>query len=196
MPQISKAETVATLGSSAAPLAEMQVAPVDVKEVKQVKTADTSADLKPFDRRSSTKKWMPTQHGGNGHVSGVESLNKYNLEKHGSWGGMRFWPHMLPFLPAIGAFKVAKTVSDLRAQKTVQDVGASEEPELVVHTNENKSSLKGMKAVRPDAKHINKSSCSMERELWQLCVKDRYNQKVDCKARLEAFRVCQDALRY
>jgi hypothetical protein len=53
-----------------------------------------------------------------------------------------------------------------------------------------------MKAVRPDAKHINKSSCSMERELWQLCVKDRYNQKVDCKARLEAFRVCQDALRY
>jgi hypothetical protein len=53
-----------------------------------------------------------------------------------------------------------------------------------------------MKAVRPDAQHISSSNCSMEREHWQLCVKDRYNQKVDCKARLEAFRACQDALRY
>jgi hypothetical protein len=156
--------------------------------------APATADLNNFTdkRRSTTKKWMPTQHGGNGHVSGVESLNKKNMEKHGSWGGMRFHPGFWLAVPAVAAFKTVKTLSDYRADKIGEE--KPEEKELEWHSNENKSSLKGMKAVRSDAQHLGSSNCSHDRELWQLCVKDRFNQKVDCKARLEAFRVCQESM--
>jgi len=173
MPQIAKAETIAVT----------DVAPVAMQ---------TESIPEPVKRRT-TKKWMPTQHGGNGHVSGVESLNKKNEEKHGSWGGWRFHPGAWLMIPALAAFKTAKAVSDMRAARQ----GETDKPEpkpLEFHVNDDKSKLKGMKAVRADAKHVTSSNCAMERELWQLCVKDRFNKGVDCKARLDMFRDCQASL--
>lgn len=173
MPQISKAET----------LAVADVAPAALK---------TESVQEPVKRRT-TKKWMPTQHGGNGHVSGVESLNKKNMEKHGDWGAFRFHPGAWLMVPALAVFKTAKTVSDMRASRQLETEKAEAKP-LEIHVNEDRNKLKGMKAVRADAQHVNSSNCAMEREMWQLCVKDRMNKGQDCKARLDMFRSCQASL--
>jgi hypothetical protein len=159
-------------------------------------------------REKTLKKWMPTQHGGNGHVSGVESLNQKNIEKHGNWGTFRFTPHMWPFLPAIGLFKAGKAISDMRheySKSSIQDGPAAPLPrnptsmlnphpvgEPVLYENSDQfRSLKSIKADRLDAKHM-ESNCAMDREVWQRCVKDRFNKKVDCTPALERFRQCQE----
>jgi hypothetical protein len=163
-----------------------------------------SAGLKLKVNRTTTKKWVPTQHGGNGHVSGVESLNKKNLEKHGDWGTFRFTPHMWPFLPAIAAFKTVKAVSDFRATlcETTEKVLPNRNPTAmlmpspldapVIYENNNKSSLKGIKADRLDLQHMQQSTCASDREQWQRCVKDRFNKRIDCNPLLEKFRQCQE----
>jgi hypothetical protein len=158
--------------------------------------------------RRTTKKWMPTQQGANGAVSGVESLNKKNLEKHGEWGSFRFAPHMWPFLPAIAAFKMVKWGSDVRCQmfeqKTISDEPAPFSRSITRrvdahpkdanpdnYANNDMTGRKGMKTDRMSAKHM-QSNCAADRELWQRCVKDRFNRGVDCGPLLDQFRQCQD----
>jgi hypothetical protein len=160
--------------------------------------------------RRQTKKWMPTQHGGNGHVSGVESMNRKNSEKHGDWGTMRFTPHFWAFLPAIALFKGIKGASDLKCQVFGQgkDMEVLEIPNRTVtrkmgdaHPSEVNPEIyqindmegrRGLKSDRMSANHM-ASNCASDRELWQRCVKDRYNRGVDCQTLLDQFRKCQES---
>jgi hypothetical protein len=164
-------------------------------------TADVPSIAVGSLRRQTTKKWTPTQHGGNGHVSGVESMNRKNAEKHGEWGSMRFTPHFWPILPALALFKGIKFVSDVKCQTfgSVKDSEAVEIPNRTItrklHVGavslDDLEARRGLKTDRVASKHM-KSDCATDREMWQRCVKDRYNSGVDCSPFLQQFKQCQN----
>jgi hypothetical protein len=187
---------------------------MDHRDLAQELPADASAPVRDeksrpkMKRRSTTKKYVMTV-GASGHVAGVESMQqKKKHSKNNEISRVSQFPLFNPWvlitkpleLLANRAQPLAEKKDPLNpsvASKTIWDAEIDNEKKAWDHAspesyNSNEARRKSHKAEKLSARHFS-SSCAVERELFQVCLKDRFRtDQADCLDLREKWRQCQD----
>lgn len=155
-------------------------------------------------KRNTTKKYVPTV-GGSGHVAGVESMENKNIKnREAHWSATWLDPWKLVTKPmdlvakASTRFSEPVKIPETKNPPTSWDAEFDARKDHVaasapVDYNRNEDRRKSIKAERLSMKHF-QSNCSVELEVFKVCLKDRFHNKTNCDDYLNQFRTCQETM--